>query len=336
MAILSIKRYLNNPSSETALRQAIALLIEKLGACVINGDAQESEDFRDEIWSIHEALTPDLPPEYVLTLAESAARAFEKYNRQMMGAIGKRSSDFQRIIRMLRENLLNIAGENTDSAQFLTSIGEELERGTGFKDLRRLELHLEKCMSNVRGEVEREKAMLETRIERLQIEIENCRRPAEILPQREVDPATGARPKVDCVAAIQQAINRGTRHYAIVMVVNRIQPINARFGRDAGDWMLLRFKEHIESQLLPSDQLFRWTGPAIVAVLERPEGFDYVRGLVKRMLDTRIETTYVIQSRSVLIPISAAWSIFTLPSTAEATEKQIETFIASQGSRDFV
>jgi hypothetical protein len=54
------------------------------------------------------------------------------------------------------------------------------------------------------------------------------------------------------------------------------------------------------------------------------------------MLEIPIQENYEIGDRSVLIPISAAWSLTLLNSTAEATDQQIQTFIASQGGRDFV
>jgi GGDEF domain-containing protein len=116
-----------------------------------------------------------------------------------------------------------------------------------------------------------------------------------------------------------------------VMVVNRIQPINARFGRAAGDRILARFKKYIEAQLGASDQLFRWAGPAVVVVMERPQTADQVRALVKRMFDTPVQETLELGTRSVLIPISAAWSVMMLTSTPDALEKEIDAFIASQG-----
>ncbi len=71
--------------------------------------------------------------------------------------------------------------------------------------------------------------------------------------------------------------------------------------------------------------------------MERPEGVDYVRALVKRMLDARIEATYRFAARSVLIPVSAAGSMFPPASPVEGIEKQIQAFIAAQGGgRDFV
>jgi GGDEF domain-containing protein len=332
--MVSIKRYLSNTSGEIALRQAVGLLIQKLGDCAIDTYPLEGQDFREEIGAIREALIPSLPNESFLVLAESAAQALETYTSRIERLIGRQNDDLQTIIRMFQESLLTIAGGGTQSAG-LTKISEELERGAGFKDLQSLKLHLGECLSSLRDEIEREKTASKMLIEKLQIQIESFQKSPERLPQNEVDPATGALLKGDGIAAIQRAIDRGTRHYIVVMTVNRIQPINARFGRDAGDWMLLRFKEHVQSLLHASDQLFRWTGPAIVAILERPEGFDYVRAAARRMLETRIEITYQANGRSVLIPVSAAWSVFMLTSTPEEINTQIETFIAGQGYRDY-
>jgi hypothetical protein len=73
----------------------------------------------------------------------------------------------------------------------------------------------------------------------------------------------------------------------------------------------------------------------MVAILERAQALDQVRGVVKRMLETPINKTYDVNGRTIFIPISAAWSAIMLTTTPDATEKQIQKFIASQGCRDF-
>ncbi len=333
--MVSIKRYLGYNESEGALREAVSLLVEKIGECAVAREPGEFQDFRHEIRKIHEALTPDLPIQNMAILVGSAAQRLETYNRLITTTIGKRSDDFQTIFRMLQESLVKIAGENIESVQGLSRIGAELERSTGFEDLQALKLHLGECLSGLREEIEREKNASKTLIEKLQCAIEDVREPGARLPQPEIDKATGTPLHAECLTAIQEAIGKGTRHYAAVMVVKRVQPINARFGRDAGDRMLSRFREHLESHLFASDQVFRWTGPAMVAILERPEAADRVREMIRRVVEGRIEETYFASGRSVLIPISAAWSVFALTSPVDATEKQIEAFIATQGNRDF-
>jgi GGDEF domain-containing protein len=333
MAIVSIKRYLDTWGGidETSLRQVVAQLVARLGECAVDCDPQETESVRQEIREIHESLTPDLPDESFGILAISAAQALEKYNKRSGRILGKQATAYRTIARALVDSLMRIAGDQTESAQSLVRIDEELERGAAFVDLQSLKQHLDMSLHALGAAVESEKTASKAMIDKLRIEMETYRK-AQVEP--EADPATGALLKEDCVTAIQQAIDKGTPLYIVVMVVNHVQPINARFGRDAGDWILLRFKEHVEHHLFPSDHLFRWTGPAMVALLERPEGAAYVRALVTRMLDARLEVTYRVGARLVLIPISAAWSTFPVTANAESLQEQIETFIAAQGGGD--
>jgi GGDEF domain-containing protein len=334
MPIVSIKRYLNS-SLEDTLRRTVSFLIEKLGECAVENDAEELATFRDDILELAAGLTPDLPQQNIVTLAETAAELLGNYNKQVSKAIGKQTGDLQAIVKILQENLLKMAGESTESVQSLGKIVRDLERGAGFKDLQALKMHLGSCLSGLREEIQRERDMSKAMIERLQIEIESLYGPGGNPLARRVDRATGLPNHEECLMAFQQAIDRGTRHYAVVMVVNRVQPINARFGKEAGDWMLAQFREYIETQLIPADQLFRWTGPAMVALLERAQALDQVRGLVKRMLESPVNRTYDVNGRTIFIPITAAWSAVMLDSTVEAAEKQIQKFIASQGCRDF-
>lgn len=331
MPIASIKRYLGAAGSEETLRQVISLLVDKLGESAVDAEPDESSDFRMDIRAIREALTLDLPQENLLILVQSATQALETYNGRITRRIANQTANYQTIIKLLQNTLVKTAGENAETVQNLARIGEDLERGNGFKDLQSLKLELSKCLSSLRDEVERARAGRQSVIEKLQIEIESYRELDESLPQRKLDAATGLARQSACIEAIQEAIDIGTRHYAVVMVVNRVQPVNARFGREAGDRMLSRFKEYVETQLRASDQLFRWTGPAVVAILERPETFDHVCATVRHMLDSSIDANYEVNGRSVLIPVSAAWSVIMLTATPEAIARQIQTFIASSG-----
>jgi GGDEF domain-containing protein len=270
---------------------------------------------------------------------------------------------------MLQETVINIAGEDTRSAKRLQEITLELEKSGLVTDLRVLKGRLTECLTGLKEEMVQQKAEAAITIENLKVTIERGRSggvaavavnspgaaergrndvaaiavnsPGAAVRSRDsVVAKTGNSPGPAAVllcrdaalAAMRIAIAGGTRHYAVVMVVNRIQMINARFGQKIGDHMLTGFAEHLAKQLSGSDQLFRWTGPAFVAILERAESLESFRLEVKRLLDTKVEIDYSGDGRSVLIPISAVWSIMALTSTAEA-DKQIQTFIASQSTR---
>ena len=337
MGMVSIKRYLNLATLEAEKpATALALVLERLGDSVIDWDPQEYENFREAIATITGGLSPALPQKEMLVVAEAAMQAVENYNRRIVQMIEKQNRDFQSIIKMLRDSIVKMAGENIESVQGLGRIDQELDSGPGFRNLQSLRMHLGTCLPGLRKEVEREQLASKALIERLQIEIESAVSPAERLARRRTDAATGLPGQKECLEAIQQAIARGTRHYAIVMVVNRVEPISARFGREAGDWMLSRFRQFVETQFEQADQLFRWCGPAVVAIVERAQPFDQIRAFLKRIFETPISETIDVNGRSVFVPISAAWSVFTICAALETTEKQIHKFVASQGCRDFV
>ncbi len=330
-AMVSIKQYLNATSLEVTLRQAVALLVEKIGDCAVEDDPEELDNFRREISGVHVALTPDLPAENLLVLAGSAAETLEAYNRQIVRTIVRRDGAYQAIIRMFQDGLTRMAGENTDCVESLRRMNEEWESGAGFRNPPSLRLQLNGCLDGMLEAFGREKAASKALIEKLQIQVESLRPPPAAATRRQVDRATGLLNRKDCIAAIGEAIECGTRHYAVVMIVNRFQPISARLGREAGDWMLAQFGEFVESQLQASDRLFHWSGPAVVAILERQQSFDQVRAAVRRMLDNPLQKTWDSGGRSVLIPLSAVWSVVMIDSTAEATEKRIQAFAAIHG-----
>ncbi|MEP6715243.1 MAG: GGDEF domain-containing protein [Terriglobia bacterium] len=312
----------------------MALLFRRLGETAVRGDPQELEDFQVEMMRIHDRLTPDLPQEDILILAGSATHASETYNRRITLAIERQGKGFQTIVKMLQSSMAAMMGESVESVQTLSKIGEALESSRGFKDLGALKLHLGECLVDLKKEIEREKSSSRAMVSRLQIEVEKFRGSGPESIEVAKDATTGLPRQDDCLSAFHKAIDKGTRHYAMVMAVNRVQAVNARFGREAGDQMLARFKAHIEPQIVAPDELFRWTGPAMVAILERPHSLAHVRVQANRMLNMQIEESFLIKGRSVLIPINASWSLFELTS-AEDVEKQIQTFIASQGGRDF-
>jgi len=333
MAIISLKRFLNANSEQAPLRQVVSLLIAGIGSSAVEGDADECAALKVDIGKIGEALDADPPPGNPLFLAESALHALTVHNKRIESLLASQGSEVTHILGMLQDTVINIAGENTRSGKRLREITVELEQSGALTDLRVLKGRLTECLKGLREETLQQKADAAVNIQKLQMTIERGQSGSMARAPSRLDPVTGLLGRDDALVAMQAAIDGGARQYAVAMVVYRVQMINARFGHEVGDRMLIGFKEHIEKQLAAPDQIFRWPGPALVAIIERPEAIGNVRVQVKRMLDSKIEVMYTGDGRSVLIPISAGWSALPLVSTADA-DKQIGAFIASQTAGD--
>jgi GGDEF domain-containing protein len=340
MPMISLRRYLNASADESSLspaeasfRQIVCLLISGIGSSAIEGEPAELSAFKADIKQISDGLAPNLPIEDYMNLAVAATQALTAYNKRINALLGSQASEVKHILGMLQDTVLDIAGENTRSGKRLQEITLELEKSGAITDLRVLKGRLTDCLKDLRAETQQQKADAAGIMEKLHVTIETSRN-AVASAGNNLDPVTGLLGRDDALVAIRTAIDSGVRQYAVITVVNRVQMVNARFGREVGDRMLVVFKEHMAQQLATGDKLFRWAGPAFMAILQREVPLGIVRLLVKRMMDAKIEVDYSGDGRSVLIPVSAVWSALQLTSASDA-DKQIQTFVASQNTGDY-
>src|SRR5580700_1014761 len=100
------------------------------------------------------------------------------------------------------------------------------------------------------------------------------------------------------------------RPFATGFPLDHLPILNTRFGREAGDEMLLAFSRMVQQKLSHGDQLFRWGGPVLLAVLEGRTSAELVRSEMNRWMESKVEHTIQTPTRSVLIPICVRWCVF--------------------------
>jgi len=331
--MISIKRFLSRSEDEAVLWQVVSLLVEKIGSLAVQGERSEHDAFVAGIERIREAMSADQSCDALLVMAGSVVQAMGDYNQRVSRFIRRQGSEIQTIVSMLSDTVLKMSGGNTRFAQSFQEIGDGMEKAVALEDFQGLKLRLRDCLQEFRDESLQQKAEMEGVITALQRQVEVGRNGPDLSP--DTDPATGLPRQEAAEAAMLRNLKAGTRNYVVTLVVTRMQSINARFGYQVGDQVLRTCREKVEQQLLPGDQMFRWTGPALVVLLERTEPLEIIRGQLKRILDAKIEETFDLGSRSVMIPITMAWSAFKLISPVAIAVRQIQTFIASQSPRDF-
>jgi GGDEF domain-containing protein len=330
--MISIKRFLNRSEDEAVLWQVINLLLEKIGTHAVQGDRLEHEFFVKSLDRIRDSVAAVTTPETLLVTIGSAVQAMADHKQRVSRFIERHRREIQLIVSMLTETMVRMGGDNTQFAQTFQQLGDRLERAVALEDLQTLKVQLRECLRDFQDETLKRKTEMDSVITTLQQEVERTTTGSDSLLG--TDPATGLPGQSAAEAAMLKALKAGTRTYVVTLVVSRIQSINARFGYNIGDQVLQTCRETVEKQLLSGDQMFRWTGPAIVLIIERADSIDVVRGQLKRILDARIEETYSLGSRAVLIPISLAWTALKLLSPLPIAVRQIQTFIASQGTAD--
>ena len=337
MSMLSIKRHISQSEEEAALRSVILLLLSGLATRMVRGDHGDYEGFQSDMKRICDSAGENVPADALLVIAGSAVQALEGYSQRTTRFIRKQGAELQNIIAMLTRTVISIGTGSDRSVQRLREIGDRLEKAVELEDVQTLRARLSDCLENVREETLRQKNENGEMVAALQRQIAvSSERTRAGSQAPDLDPVTGLPPQEAAERALQELVRKPGKRYAVAAVVNRMQPINARFGHTTGDEVLRTFKEFFQQQHSPGDQLFRWDGPALLALMERPDSLEAVRAQVRKMLDRPMkETMFEVAGRQVLIPVSSTWLVFMLIPPASTAVRQIQTFIASQGNRDY-
>jgi len=74
--------------------------------------------------------------------------------------------------------------------------------------------------------------------------------------------------------------------------------------------VLVFFCQHVAQALKEGDRLYRWTGPAILAILHRNASLPSVREDMNGLFAKRLTMNVTSENRSVLLAVPAKWMVF--------------------------
>lgn len=323
--------------AENPYPRIVDLFMQAIALHAVEGDKSDYERFRADIDQFASRLNAEtLFPDLYL-LVGGALRAMEDYNRRTSTFVRHKTSEFQKMISMLTQTVITIGAHQNASVSKLEEIEKSIEAASRVDDIKVLKNRLGECLKAVREETQRQKVDGQKALECLRKELKGTgEQPAPSESQPDVDTATQLPGEGRASVAIRTAVDSPDGKFLLVAVVNRVQAVNARFGYTVGDRILAATADHFRKNLTSRDQLFRWHGPCLLAVLDRPERIDQVRSAIRRFADDRLESTVELGQRSVLIPVSASWSVLPVTSPLDALLKRLEAFTATQFSRDYV
>jgi GGDEF domain-containing protein len=335
--MISLKSFLSRDTdAETTYRRVIGLFLQGISLHSVEGDKADYDRFREDIDKCLAVLTPETPISELLVVVGGALRAMEDYNQRTGKFVRRQNTELQHMLSMLTKTIITIGASSEQSVSKLQSIEKSIESTQKVEDIQILKLRLGECLEAVRDESERQQRDGRDALANLKKELESSQEltgSTKVRPN--LDEATGLPGKAEAGRAIRAALESPQGKFVVIAVCSRVQAVNARFGYTVGDRMLGAFAEHFKKGLSASDQLFRWQGPALVALLERQERIDRVRTEIRRFADAKFDQTTEVGQRTVLIPISASWSIFPLAPPLDAVMKQLEAFAAAQAPRDY-
>jgi GGDEF domain-containing protein len=326
--VISLKKFLAvDPETERALLRVIRMLIEGIGQHAIAGDLEESTQFRENIKTISDGLAEEISPAELLARATAVLNRFEDHTRRTVRHHRLQTAELQNMVKMLTSTIGAVSAASQANVSILGEIEKQVATASELADVRVIKAKLSDCLVNIRKESERQQRDTGETIEQLSAGLEQARKGLANIGETRNDPVTGLPPRPEAESALAHWGRSGTQSFAAVMVLDRLQTLNARFGQEAGDEILACFSRMIQERLQTTDRLFRWSGPALLALLPRQGGLDYVRGEFGRVMETRLEHTIQTPTRSIMVPVMARWTVFPMIAAPRLFYQKIDNFI---------
>jgi diguanylate cyclase (GGDEF)-like protein len=130
---------------------------------------------------------------------------------------------------------------------------------------------------------------------------------------------------------VSDAIGEQKTFMLALFVVERLPLINKRFGRAAGDRVLLYVAQYLAQELPDSNSLSRWGGTAFSAIITS-ENSDKRGSQIRAILNKPLSANIDVGSRSVMLTISCGSLMeqVSATSSAESLFKKMDEFVEAR------
>lgn len=328
--MISISKYLRGRNQEEvteALLRMVRLMLQAMILHRVEGDQADDERFRTELEKVDQALSDDPDPKDVFFLTGSAIKTIEEHGRQLKGFLNVRGVALQNMLRMATETIASISTGCDRSTRRLQELEAKIERAGMIEDIHVLKAQLGECLGTLKEEMQERKTESASTVQSINLTTAAAAKVAPV-DTDQCDPVTGLPGIPQARAHLANAASNFDRVYVVVFVLNRIQSINNRYGYGMGDRVLKTYSEYLAKQFSASDKLFRWRGPALVAIPEREHGEEMIRREVMRIGSAKLDREFEFESRTVLLPISASWTLLPAAgSTVDALFQRVADFV---------
>ena len=313
--MISIRRFLDRRSDEVpdALLRTTRVLLEGIERHAVRPDPGDYEQFRRELRLILGDLKEETAAAEILVLVGQALKALEGYNARATKQMRAQCDDLQNMVAMLTKTMAAIGSESQSSISRLQEIEATLQTASALEDFHVAKVRMSECLDVLAKEIVRRRSESARQVSEMHSAVQGLRssrsaHSAEELARK--DPLTGLTQRAGAEAALAAAVKESQPAFAAVFVADRLDMINARFGRTVGDDVLLYFCQHVARGLNEADRLYRWTGPAFLAILHRTTSLASVREDTNGLFARRLTMNVTSENRSVLLAVPAKWMVF--------------------------
>lgn len=319
----------NKTGNDKAMASLSQTLLGSIAREAICADAAEHIRFQESMLELDGKLRNTQESAEIYAISAAADKALQNYNTQTTKYFRNQTAELQSMASAAIGTVADIHSNSAGSLINLRAMEQQVLRASSASSLTECRLQLIECLASLREESKRQHQQSTQIVSRLHSELNHGNNPSTRTIQAGNDPVSGlpSRPDAEAMLAAQYK-GAHTSTFAVLFSIHRINIINTKYGYAAGDQVMRAFLNHLRSYLTIVDDLFRWSGPAFLAIAHRPAGMNQFRTEIAKILGKRFEQELALPNRTALLPVSASALVIELAkeSGAAAVIKKLDDF----------
>ena len=306
----AIRGFLRNSKPATAeLIHSLNNVLAGIARCTVDGRDEELSTFRESMLALASHIHEQAGNAEVDEAVTHALELLRDFNEHTLKNNSLRTGELKTVMRAMTETITFLSESRTRSVHQLQFMERELEQASEIDDIRILRTRLMTCLDVVREETIRMQAESQTRSQEVRQQIDSAAKVLEP-PTRlgSMDNVTGLPARRTAETAIREVVSQGSEQAISVFVVSRLSAINAKYGRAVGDEVMLRVANHFAQHLSSATFLYRWSGPALVALIHVENNSEEIRRSWTKAAAVKQEISLEANQRSVFVMVETAMS----------------------------
>jgi GGDEF domain-containing protein len=312
----------------------LQILIRGIALHAIEGDPEDLKSLRKRMSDIAASLSGESSPDDLLVGIGQTLRVLEEYNRNTAVSVKGQVEELRGMLSTMTATVMFITSFSETGVKQLGAIETKLQRASSLEDTRQVKAYMSDCLALVRTEALRVQNEARTKINSLKNDVARLSsRIKAASADDSQDPVTGLPGRFAGEEAIIAKISSGKESLVALFVLDRMVSINGRFGRLVGDDILISSGQMLVRKL-PGATLYRWTGPAFIAIFDPSVTMGQAELRSQQAGALRLEKNIEADDRSVLIVVTATCHLerISAKSAPDAIFKSLDSFTAATGA----
>jgi diguanylate cyclase (GGDEF)-like protein len=315
--------------------RALSLLLQGIELHTLEHNPEDYECFQAELSGVQRGLFPKISIPWMFVLVGRAIKALEEYSRRTAGRLRAQFTELQSITSTLSNAITSMVSASEASLARLRAIQTLLSAAERMDDLRLVKKHLCDCLNDMAADVQEHRhnsvdggARLAEGAQELENSIHRAQRRVAS------DPVTGLPARAEAEAALSQIAATGDAAVAVVLTLKRLKQMNSRFGHGVGDSLLAKLSTYLQSGASLGAGPYRWSGPALMAIITRNVSFDRIRHEIGGLVADMPEYQIAVGERMVTILASVGWAVLPVTGAVDKLVRELDEFVVSQNLED--